>query len=990
MKTRASLAVALVVAAASRAHALDPQRAPSQYVISNWEASALQSSTVRALLQTKDGYLWLGTGAGLLRYDGARFVPVGASDTAAFGDGGVASLAEGTDGALYFGTTGGTVIRSQDGAFTRVPMRDGTGPIHALLAAADGGLWMAQYGYPVARWQPGQTAAKYLTRSHPSPLALAEAPDGTVWIGAREGLVQARGDQWEPSPITGDAVQALAVDRAGALWIGTPHGLLRHGAGSSVRFTVRDGLAHDSVTSLLEDRDGNMWVGTAGGLSRWRAGRFETLTAAAGLADDDVRSLLEDREGNVWVGTADGLTELSDGRFVTYGRPEGLHDPSVASVVGAREGGVWIGTASAEVVHLHPGGRVEVFRLPEGLGRESITHLYEAKDGLWIVVDNGRLFRLQSGRIHEVTPPSSKGRRGVRSVFEDEAGLIGLSVDSGLTRLKGGEFVPVAPAAPDFNYPHTVTRDAQGTLWIGASRGLLRVRGAEYHMFLTSDGLPHNRVRWISSDEDGSLWIATAGGLAHLEGDAIQKVTIQEGLPENYLRCVLDDGLGHLWVASLGNLFRLDKAELHALFTHQLTRVTPLRFDASDGLRATEGLLTNNPGFRAADGRLWFATVKGAVVVDPRRVSTDRPAPPVTIESLAVDGQTRDLHAAREYGPGRGEIVIEYASLTFTAPHKVQFRYRLDGFDKEWVVSGTRRFAHYGALPAGRYRFDVMASNPDGLWTGAPASIDFAVRPPFFRTPVFYLLCIVALAAAAAGAHRLRLGRMRERFAAIIGERTRIARELHDTLAQGVAGVGLQIETALRAIDHDPDTAREQLRLAHGMAKSSLAEVRRSIWVLRAQTAKGRDGLAASLSESLRQLIAGKGPHATVQVFGHPRPLPVAVERNLLRIAHEAVSNAVRHSDADTMSVVLDFAPEGLLLRVTDDGRGFDFDAHLAASGVEHFGLLGIVERARALGGELRVRSGAGQGTEVFCRIPYGARADSAEREMDAGDGADL
>jgi signal transduction histidine kinase len=231
---------------------------------------------------------------------------------------------------------------------------------------------------------------------------------------------------------------------------------------------------------------------------------------------------------------------------------------------------------------------------------------------------------------------------------------------------------------------------------------------------------------------------------------------------------------------------------------------------------------------------------------------------------------------------------------------------------------------------------------------------------------------------------------MRARFADIIGERTRIARELHDTLAQGVAGVGLQIETALRMLEQQPDSAREHLRLAHAMSKSSLDEVRRSIWVLRAQTAKGQGGLAVRLSESLRQLTAGKGPEATIEIHGQPRPLPVAVERNLLRIAHEAVSNAVRHSEAETMNVVLDFGDDGLLLRVRDDGRGFDFESHLAASGVEHFGLLGISERARALGGELRVESRPGVGTEVFCRIPYGARADSADRELEAGEGGEL
>jgi signal transduction histidine kinase len=487
-----------------------------------------------------------------------------------------------------------------------------------------------------------------------------------------------------------------------------------------------------------------------------------------------------------------------------------------------------------------------------------------------------------------------------------------------------------------------------------------------------------------SGEDDGGLWAATTGGLAYIKDDTVRTVTVREGLPENYLRLVLDDGRGYLWAAAMGHVFRLDKRELGDLFEGRASQVTPLVFDTADGLRTTETLLSNNPGFRAADGRLWFATAKGVSVVDPARISVDDPAPPVSIESFTVDGRAAPAAAGdRVFPAGRGEVTIEYSARHLGASRKVGFRHRLEGLDGGWVEAGSRAHVYYSNLPPGRYRFAVMASNRDGVWNGPGATLDFAIRPPFTRTPLFLALVVAVGLALGLGAHRLRLGQMRARFAAIIGERTRIARELHDTLAQGLAGVGLQIDTALSALSEGSEQAREQMHLARAMARSSLAEVRRSIWVLRAQAAKGADGLGATLSKSLRHLGADHGLAMTVAVSGQPRALPAELERNLLRIAHEAVTNAARHAGATRIDVALHVDEQAVHLRVRDDGRGFDPDRALLANGGEHFGLLGIMERARALGGELEVRSRPGDGAEVVCRLPQPGR--SEYDESDAG-----
>jgi len=329
-------------------------------------------------------------------------------------------------------------------------------------------------------------------------------------------------------------------------------------------------------------------------------------------------------------------------------------------------------------------------------------------------------------------------------------------------------------------------------------------------------------------------------------------------------------------------------------------------------------------------------------------------------------------------------VKVDYAASSFASSRKMRFRYRLHGFDRDWVDAGSAHSAYYSSLPPGAYELQVMASNRDGLWTGVPTLVPFRIRPPFTQAPWFYTLCAAAVALAFAGLYSLRVAQMRARFAAILGERTRIARELHDTMAQGLAGVSIQIETALRK-QEEPGTARRHMQLARAMVRSSLAEVRRSIWVLRAQTSKGRGWLGAALTDSLAQLTEGSGLEARMHVSGRPRALDAEIERNLLRIAHEAITNAVRHADAHRLDVDLRFADDAVSLHIRDDGHGFDPGARLDHSHGHHFGLVGISERAQAMGGELRIESVLGRGTEIVCRLPYHCRMVDPLEAMESG-----
>jgi signal transduction histidine kinase/ligand-binding sensor domain-containing protein len=969
---RAFLAVLFGSAFVVPANALDPQRAPSQYVVSRWGARDLPSSSIHALLQTRDRYLWLGTTAGLVRFDGARFVFFGNGNSPALHEGGVHSLTEAPDGTLYIGTSAGAVVQYRQQVFTKLGVPDAAGAVHALRARDDGSLWVAAHGRPLYRWREG-AAANIGAVNINAPLALAEAA-GRMWVGTGlDGLIGLENEKSKRDTMAiGDVVQAVQAARDGSLWLGTPHGLVHVQDGRLTRYTTQDGLSHDFVSAIVEDRDGNLWVGTAGGgLSRLTAGRFTPFTSRDGLSDDHIRALLEDHEGNLWVGTADGLDCLSDSRFVTYGQLEGLKDPAVTAIAGTRDGSVWIGMNSAGLARLR-GGALEHFRLPAGVGSDAIVFMAEARSGgLWVLADNGRVFYIEDGQVSERTPEYPDSTRKARVVVEDEDGPIFLIPGVGPRRARGRRLEPLYDPQPALGYFHTAYKDPRGALWIGTSTGLVHAEKGGYTVLGQKDGLPHDRVRSMTAEPNGALWVATIGGLGYLKDGVCRKVTAADGLPESYLRLVLDDGRGALWLASLGYIFRLEKKDVFDFFAGKVARVSPVTFDTWDGLRATEGgALSNSPGFRAPDGRLWFATARGAAVVDPARVSVEDAAPRVVIEGVAVDGRRE---AASEYPPGRGEVTIDYTALAFRSPRKLLFRYRLEGFDEAWVDASPRRSAYYSNLPAGHYRFVVMASNRDGRWNGTPTTLEFAIRPPFYQRSVFHLACAALVVGLAALAYRLRVRAMHARLTAIILERTRIARELHDTLAQGLAGVGIQLHTAMSILPDNPplERVRRQLEQAHSMIRSSLTEVRRSIWVLRAQTARDAKDLATSLAESLSHLTTDTGAQSTFEVKGEPRPLSPDLERNLLRIAHEAVTNAVRHAAADHIAIVLEFGPEHVRLRVHDDGRGFDAEAAMRRSRGEHFGLVGITERTRSLGGEISFTSRPGDGAEIDCRIPY-------------------
>jgi signal transduction histidine kinase len=511
-----------------------------------------------------------------------------------------------------------------------------------------------------------------------------------------------------------------------------------------------------------------------------------------------------------------------------------------------------------------------------------------------------------------------------------------------------------------------VVEDPRGTLWVGTEeRGVAgRVEGT-WQWWGPGEGLPHPTVTSLSHDGE-SLWITTSGGLARLRGGALYRYTTEDGLPSNQVLSAVDDGRGSLWLASTRGVARVEKASLDARDAGG-GRVNAILYAKTDGLRSSECNGGGQPAaWRTRDGRLWFATVKGLATIDPSRIPSNPQPPPVRIEEVRADGEELPRSAARALPPGVKRLEFHYTALSFASPDKVLFRYMLEGFDREWIEAGARRVAYYTNLPAGAYRFRVLASNEDGVWNTAGDGYDFSLRAHLHRTPGFWAACLAAGAVLALALYRLHIRRVRARFAAVLAERSRIAREIHDTLAQSFVGIGVQLETVAKMQSVSMEVARQHLDRARILVRSSLAEARRTVWALRSQALEESD-LAGALQAVAAQL-SGETEIA-VEVTGRRRRLPMEVENNLLRIGQEALANAVRHAQARQVRVEIGFGEGVVRLRVSDDGRGFDVErAAQAVSG--HFGLAGIRERVHHLGGELSLLSRSGGGAEVVVEVP--------------------
>lgn len=960
-----------------QAFALDPRRELSQFAHAVWSTeNGLPQNTVHAIIQTSDGYVWIATEEGLARFDGISFTVFDKRNTEQLKSNDIRALAEDREGALWIGTADG-LVRLLEGKFTLFTTQEGLpgNAIQSLYKDHDDNLWIAASS-GLTRLKGGVFTSFITQPALPtsSVQSIFEDSEGTLWIGTPYGLSRFKDGKLlnyaVPAGAANNSVVTINQDGQGRLWFGTLNGLACFDQGSFRTYTMQDGLPSNRIISLAPDRSGSLWVGTTGGLARFANNQFTGFKQGEGLSSNIILSIFEDREGSLWIGTeSGGLNLLKDKKFTTYTSRDGLASDLVKSIYEDHQGRIWIGTNGGGL-SLFKDGKFTTYTTKDGLSSNVVLALCADNQGnLWAGTPDG-LTRFNSGRFTTYTSAEGLANDFVRSIFADRQGNLWVGTRGGLTRLRDGVFkvYTTIDGLPN-DFVGAIHEDANGSLWIGTLGGLSRFKDERFTTYTTRDGLSSDVVTSLHEDAEKTLWIGThGGGLNRLKDGKFAAFTTREGLPDDVVYRVLEDQQGNLWLGCSKGIFRLSKKELDDFANGKGNSIAFVAYGTADGMITRECSGGGHPAaWKGVDGKLWFSTIKGVAMIDPEKIRINDQPPPVVINQVRIDDESITPGRRIELPPGKTRFDFYYTALSFIAPEKVSFKYRLEGFDSHWVDPGTRRVAYYTNLPPGNYTFRVIARNNDGIWNDTGAVFDLHLRPYFYQTYWFYAVAVLSLALLVWQAYRFRLRQVESQFAAVLAERNRIAREIHDNLAQELLGISVQLEVVARTMPPGAELASSHLNRVRMLIRHGIAEARRYVWDLRSQALDHND-LPTALSDTARRLTADTEVQAQVEVNGSFRPLSELVEGNLLRIGQEAINNAVKHAQAERILINLRFDAGRVQLSVQDNGRGFDQQSKGGAA-EGHFGLTSMRERAEQIGGTLSIQSN-GSGTEVIVEVP--------------------
>ena len=993
--------------------ALDPALGVSQYAHTAWlNRQGFPKSLVEAFAQTPDGYLWLGTEFGLLRFDGFRALSWSPPAGQHLPGSEIRSLIATHDGTLWIGTPGG-LASWKDGKLTQYPELAGKW-IGPLLEARNGAVWAGAWSpgasrlcavdsgnvrcsgedgsfgsYPVSslfedsrsnfwvqtttgvwRWRPDPRKFYPLPATQERIRGIAEGDNGSLLVATGRGIMRIADGKVEAYPLASTGPQLkptqLLRDREGSLWVATSdHGVLHVHRGRTDAFAQSDGLSNDDVVTLFEDREGNIWGATYGGIDRFRDFAVPTISVKEGLSNVWAGSVLAAADGSVWLGTGDGLDRWNDGQITVY-RKRGTQAPN--------------GAANPE----HGFAAVREVTDP-GLPDDFIGSLFQDKSGrIWVSTPRG----LAWFENDQFTPVRSLPAGRVGSIAESSVGGFWISYfDLGLFYLSREGVVEHFPwdrlGRKDFAL--TLLADStKGGLWLGFWQGGLAYfkDGQILATYTATDGLGPGRINDLRSDPDGTLWAGTEGGLSRLKNGRVDTLGRRNGLPCDSVHWTMEDDAHSLWVYMACGLVRVARSELDAWVSNPKGTMQTTVFDGFDGVRSHANAVGYSPRVaKSTDGKLWFTPWDGVSFIDPRHLAFDNLPPPVHIEQIRADHKTYDTSSDANrhlhLPPLVRDLEIEYTALSLVAPEKNQFRYKLEGRDRDWESVGNRRQAFYNDLPPGNYRFRVAASNYSGVWNEQGAALDFSIAPAYWQTNWFRALCVAAFLLVLWALYQLRLRQIAQAFNARleerVAERTRIARELHDTLLQSFQGLLLRFHTVRKLLRVRPAEAEKILESAIDQTAQAITDSRTAVQGLRASSLE-RNDLAVAIRTLGEQLAAEVSSHARVElqvdVEGAPRALHPIVRDEIYRIAGEALRNAFRHAAAKQIEVELRYAERQLRLRIRDDGKGIEPLILAAEAPAGHFGLQGMRERAKLIRGELTVWTAPGSGTEIELSVP--------------------
>jgi signal transduction histidine kinase/ligand-binding sensor domain-containing protein/DNA-binding NarL/FixJ family response regulator len=760
--------VAVALHASGADAGIDPSKPISQFHQDIWGTEeGLPQNTVSTIVQSSDGFLWVGTELGLVRFDGLNFTTFDKSNTPELKNNVVDVLLQDRSGALWIGTLGGGLTRFANGKFRTFRVKDGlsSDSVLSLLEDRAGNLWIGTDGGGLDRLRDGHFDA-YTTHTglpNNEVFALAQDHDGSLWIGTHDGLSHfvngAFRNYKSGNGVPNAYVRCLYMTPQNTLWIGTNGGgLSRLRNGEFRSFTTRDGLSSNAIASIREDRRGSLWIGTfGGGISRMTAKGFRSFTNKDGLSSNDVRSIFEDRDGDLWIGTGGGgLTRLFDGNlFTLYGTKDGLSNPVILPIYEDHERSLWIGTNGGGLSRFK-NGQFTALTTKDGLADNLVFTICEDRNGvLWIGTRKG-LNELKRGRLTTYTRKDGLPSDIVLTTYADHAGTVWIGTRSGLSKWKDGKFITYTTRnGLSSNVVRAIDEDRQHTLWIGtAGGGLNAFRHGQFEVIDSRRGLSNDVVSSIHEDASGLLWIGTnGGGLNRLKAGKLTTYSSKDGLPDDAIFRILEDNSGNLWMTSNKGVFRVSIQALNDFAEKKIERIPAISFGTADGMKTRECNGGFQPGgWKTHDGRLWLPTMKGLAVVDPRKAASGG-APTVIVERAFIDGREVNATGSVDMPPGRGELQFRYSAANFRSPHRNIFRYKLKGFDRAWIEAGTRRVAYYTNIPPGRYSFEAVASNGDGTWSSPGTSLHLFLKPHFYQTLWFDLLCFFGLLGVAGAAH---------------------------------------------------------------------------------------------------------------------------------------------------------------------------------------------------------------------------------------------
>jgi len=1007
---KACLAVLAGLCFVVSAKAIDPGRMISQYIHDHWGSEkGYNGGAISSFAQTADGYLWIGTEKGLMRFDGLSFHLFQQAMPTSFPIGVVQELKADAQGNLWVLLQSTKILRYHDGRFdlgneeaefgiTSVGSRADGSVIFSSLALgtltyrsgkfvplAGGGQSTPSASSPTENtdnlssrlsWATGVTPHRF-AEPNSAVIAIAETADGKVWLGTRDkglfymsdGRVMAA----PGSPSNRKISCILALENQNLL-IGTDAGMVLWNGKEVTSQGIPGALRKVQAVSMMRDRDANIWVGTPGGLIRVVVNE-DSLT----IAESDSRTmgavtaLFEDREGNLWLGSSSGLERLRASAFLTYSM-SGLQSQSTGPVHPDSADRVWFGPIEGGL-HWFKGGKTGIVaNANDGLAQDVVYSIAGNQNELWIGRQHGGLTRLQvsSAGVTTKTYTAADGlaQNSVYAVFEshDSAVWAG-TLSGGVSEFSNGRFKTYTTAdGLASNTISAIAESSDHTMWFATPSGLSALSGGQWRTFRVAEGLPSANVNCVLPVKTGTVWIGTATGLAALRAGQVQAPTSVPSELHEQILGMAEDKLGWLWISTSNHVLRVHSEKL---LNGALTEEDIHIYGEEDGLRGTEGVKRFPSVAEDRWGKIWFSMNRGLAVVDPARATNDSAPALVHIEGFSADGNVVDAQKNVRLGDPHRRITFNYAALSLSLPERIRYKYKLDGLDEGWSDPVTAKEVTYNNLNSGTYRFRVTASNSDGLWNGQELAIPFEIAPAYWQTWWFRLSAVVVVALAMLLFFRLRVLRlthqMNMRFEERLAERTRIAQELHDTLLQGFLSASMQLHVADEHLASESPAKPFVGRVLDLMGRV-IDEGRNAVRGLRLTDQQSRN-LEQAFSGIQQELDIPRASGFRVFAEGEERPLRPLIRETVYRIGREAIINAFRHAHAGKIEVELQYAASHLRLLVRDNGVGIDQQV-VRAGRDGHWGLSGMRERADEIGARLRVLSSPAAGTEVELSVP--------------------